>query len=823
MNEENLLTGPIFSMPIPALSKATEHLTAYRGWAYSAVRNIVNEVAQVEIKLFKKKMIRNKGQVEIEIQEIHEHEALSLLYHANPFMTQTQLIEITQTYLELVGEAAWALVRKSENAKPHMIIPLRPDWVKPVPGKSASEYISHYEYNPGFSYEVVIIQPQDMVFFKNPNPLNPYRGYGAVAAGAFSLDIDEFSNDWIRTFFFNAAMPSVLLMTDQPVKEAEAKRLMERWRSEFQGRKNSNKVALLPKGLKADTIETSAKEMDFIEGKKYFRDEVLAMFHTSKANLGVVEDVNRANQEASDARFKRSVVKPKMVTLVGYLNEFFLRDWANEGLFFDFVDPTPADNEQKFKLYDSALGKGGGAPWLTINEVRELENYEPVDGGDNLYLPFTVQPVGAAKGFIKGLFGKKGKKEEGLIVLKAKKKSEQQKLKDSLTLPIPPARLSEIKQHALKEEITHDLMKLVVNMMGLSDKQVKKMKSTNQVKEQTEFNGKEAYWKALVARADVYEESMKTKLSILLEQQKELVVNNLYDSQKVSKRDLENILFNLEEQITVWGGSLTPFIREIVREASEQAFDFLGMPRSLDLTTDEVVAFLTEDGFKFIGSANETLRKRLATTLLEGIEEGEGIPALEKRIEQFYDTGIPWKSEQIARSETMRATNFATHEAYRQSGVVTGKEWLTAVDERVCPWCNEMDTRVQDLNDSYFSLGESLTVEGQTLNFDYTNVDYPPLHPGCRCTLIPVLLEKSKQPETKDIKEVVKDERVGVHEQKLNELSEKLENLNKQIEVKHEEYDEVVEEEKRGFFKELKEVRQRIREAFYDPEGKDNK
>ena len=105
----------------------------------------------------------------------------------------------------------------------------------------------------------------------------------------------------------------------------------------------------------------------------------------------------------------------------------------------------------------------------------------------------------------------------------------------------------------------------------------------------------------------------------------------------------------------------------------------------------------------------------------------------------------------IARTETIRASNFATVEAYRQSEVVEAKEWLAEMDERTCGYCQEMNGKVIDLDESYFEEGDDFTVDGSTLNIELLDVDEPPLHVSCHCTTIPVLVGQRQQASKKEV------------------------------------------------------------------------
>ena len=81
-----------------------------------------------------------------------------------------------------------------------------------------------------------------------------------------------------------------------------------------------------------------------------------------------------------------------------------------------------------------------------------------------------------------------------------------------------------------------------------------------------------------------------------------------------------------------------------------------------------------------------------------------------------------YRSERIARSEVIRASNFAATEAFDQSGVVDEVQWLATPDDRIDSECADLDGQTIKLGSSFAS-----------------GVEYPPLHPNCRCTVVPVI------------------------------------------------------------------------------------
>ena len=727
----------IINLPVPPAPNTRNYLNAYTSFVYSCITAISSEVSAIDIKLYKK---TNKG---ADIKEETEHEVLSLLQYVNDFMTFSQLIDITQTYKELTGEAYWAKIRDG-SGRILELWPLRPDWVKIVP--SESNFIKGYKYCPGGNeINAVYFDAKDIVQFKSLNPKDAYRGMGVVKAVAQAIDINEFSSDWIRQFFYNSAIPGLILTTDKKLKDAEVKRFLTEWRSKFQARKNSHKIAFLSGGFKVEKITQTPGDMQFLEQRKFVRDEILSAFRVPLSALGITEDVNRANAEATIRQFVERVIKPKMVQIVSTLNEFLLSEWEVEDMFLDFKDPTPADRELDLKVYESGLTSG----WLTTNEVRDMENLEPVEGGDTIYKPFTLQPLNAVSERVQAFFGKKSEKSDGFIKMEVERNGKVRKF----TAPIPHKRLRKLREEAFKKGIKHDLKKLLVSYLKEEQDKETKVKEGILSKDK-----KEAYWKAMIVKTDIQEQQMMEMLKQLFDEQEKEVLNNLelvkYMRKDYRKGKVDEFVFDLGNMVGRWKSIFEPFIKLVIVEKGRDTFDFLGSRATIDVSTSRVQAFLESQGLEFIKSVNEVTLEKIRKTLIEGVNLEEGIPQLKDRIVGVYSSATVSRAKTIARTEVMRATNFASVEAYKQSKFVTAKEWLTALDERTCEICLPLDGVSVPLNKSFDTSVGAL--------------DAPPAHPNCRCTTIPVIASKSVKPKTVTVDKVIKKIKEKEQTDKLN-------------------------------------------------------
>jgi len=771
-------SSAVMSFPQPPLRKSQEYLKAYTGYTYTAVSMIAQDIASIDLKLYKVKHTQKGPETTL----VGEHESLSFLQYANPLTTFYDLVEATQIYMELTGEAFWIILKN--GGTPQEVWLVRPDWMKIVPSKT--EIIKHYIYNPGGNMNEKVIIPKDnVIHFKSFNPLNPYRGKGTVQAAALPLDIHTFAQEWNRNFFFNSAIPGLVFTTEKKLNGKIIKRFIEQWQASYGGRAKSNKIAFLSHGLKLNKMSDGAKELDFAEQQRLMRDDILAVFKVPKSILGLTEDVNRANAESTNKSYVKGVITPRMRKFVGTLNEFLLPMYGENNLFFDFDDPAPEDTAIKLKEYENALKYG----WMTPNEVRELEGLEPIEGGDDL-LPSKVGNNSTDKPDediednddeekgLRKLFKSKGKKMKRVIKIKERKPKPIKHM-----MKIPAKKMEVIKREKLTSGLAKDLTKMIGEMLKVKNGEEAEAKETKPkfrgIDSLLNEEGKDAYWKQFIEVVTKREDELKEKVIELFNEQEMWILQRL-DEVKHWKKELRrgkeaSVIPSIEELSRTWMNVFMSIIRDIVIEQGNYTLDFLGSGGSISLLTETSANFLRVHGAELVTSINETTRNQLREVLAEGFVAGEGIPKLRNRVEDVFNTATRTRSEVIARTETLRASNFATVEAYKQSEIVVAKEWLAERDDRTCPYCQKMDGKIVDVDATYFKKGDTLTVDGSTLKIDFLDVNEPPLHPNCRCTTIPVLInQKSKPAKKKAVKKVVKKKVIKTKSKKPPKQVEKV-------------------------------------------------
>jgi len=159
----------------------------------------------------------------------------------------------------------------------------------------------------------------------------------------------------------------------------------------------------------------------------------------------------------------------------------------------------------------------------------------------------------------------------------------------------------------------------------------------------------------------------------------------------------------------------------MLADLGQGKLDDLDMHIVFDVTNPRVKQWIEDYTFKFSENLEVVNSEKLRVILDTGFEQGKTIPELMAEVKQCFDSWDTYRAEIISRTETSRASNESAIEAYRQSGVVEQKQWLTAPD--CCDICAEMDGEVVALEEPFF-------------DDDYGDGMAPPKHPNCRCSVV---------------------------------------------------------------------------------------
>lgn len=283
---------------------------------------------------------------------ITDHPAAEVWARPNDAYSQDEFIEAISQHYELTGEYWWVL--EDTAGMISGIWPIRPDRMKPVP--SRNEFIAGYQYCLG--NETIPLTREQVVFERRMNPFDPWRGLSPIASLGIDVEADRAASIWNAVFFKNGAEPGGVLQLkrDEIMEDDEWQRWVEHWKQSHQGASNAHTVAVMEMGEFIPSQYTQ-RDMQFVQLRNFSEQRMKQAYRVSKAMLGEVTDVNRANNEAQHDMFARQIQIPRLQRLRRALNDKFLPRFRRANILdgvvrtgtleFDYIDPTEANVDQQ--------------------------------------------------------------------------------------------------------------------------------------------------------------------------------------------------------------------------------------------------------------------------------------------------------------------------------------------------------------------------------------------------------------------------------------------------------------------------------------------
>lgn len=209
--------------------------------------------------------------------------------------------------------------------------------------------------------------------------------------------------------------------------------------------------------------------------------------------------------------------------------------------------------------------------------------------------------------------------------------------------------------------------------------------------------------------------------------------------QNIAKATLGGELLDEDKWNKELAGLVEPSLFEPVQRGGNAALRAINYDLPEWIEDPRIAQSLKRSSLRFARNVNKTTFRELKLTLIESLNAGESSSVIASKLRQVFEDKLSrHQAEAIARSEYTRAQSLGQIEAWKQTGVVHKMRWLASGD--ACPFCLEMNGKVIGIDENFQNEGSSMAVEYNeriiSMNFGYTDVIGPPLHPNCRCTIV---------------------------------------------------------------------------------------
>ena len=597
-----------------------------------------------------------------------EHAVYPLVHDApNTVQTAFEFYEMGMAHILLWGNF-YAEIDWSPGGQARGLWPLPAWWVSPKwardgkwyelqMGSGQREYLPDYRvlHVPGFGYDGV-------------------EGKSMIRLAREAIGLGLATEQFGARFFGNGAMPGGVLEHPGKLSDEAYKRLKDSWELRHQGLNNAQRLAILEEGMKLSAIAVPPEDAQFLETRRFQRQDIAAIFRVPPHMIGDLERATFSNIEQQSTDFDTNTLRPWLERWEQRLNRSLLLEEERRTYFMEFlVDAIlRADTATRYAAY--ATGRQWG--WLSVNDIRERENMNPVEGGDEYLSPLNMADMAGA-----------GEDE-------------------------PPTTDDGSGDDAEPED-------------GGQGARSSEQRLSADVEERSR---RAAGGRRRLART--YRQTLQHVAQRIVNRE----VNDIGQAAKRFLADLN--LAGFETWLAAFDEEHNAFVREYLGPALTTYLRLVQAEVERELDEEISDESVEEFGGEYVkGRANAW-----TAHLMRGARKAARRPedpdlAWEPlgEVERWLETRKKGRARFVSEEETVRGGNAMALKLYGLAGIVF-KVWRSLGSS--CPLCSEMDGRKVGIEEWFLPGGNELTGKDGSKFASLSDVGHPPLHDGCDCMIV---------------------------------------------------------------------------------------
>jgi HK97 family phage portal protein len=203
----------------------------------------------------------------------------------------------------------------------------------------------------------------------------------------WGMDVQEYSS----TFFKNGGKLSGILESDRALSEQAIDRLRNSFNSNYGTLSGSNQTAVLEEGLKYKSISVTPDQAQFLASRQFSVEEVARIFGIPPHLLRDLSKSSFNNIEMQSQEFVSYSLMPYItkIELEMSLKLFRKNVIGREYIKFNVNGLLRGNVKDRADYYKTAITNG----WMSVNEVRQKEDLNRIEDGDNNYLQMNMTTI----------------------------------------------------------------------------------------------------------------------------------------------------------------------------------------------------------------------------------------------------------------------------------------------------------------------------------------------------------------------------------------------------------------------------------------------
>ena len=347
---------------------------------WNAIRLLSESVSSLPITVYRKE---NNGD---KVEDVNNRIYNLIKFKPNNFQNKITFFEYVM-YSVLTDGNSYVQIVRDNSANPVQLIPLNPDYVNIF----IKDNELFYQMDGGSVLDSADVLHIKLITDDGIEGLSPIDQ--CAKAINWSLSMEEFGS----TFFKNGAKPSSVLSTDRALSETAIERLKNSFNSSYAKLKSSNSTIILEEGLSFKPISISPEQAQFLASRQFGIEEIARIFNIPPHMLKDLSKSSFNNIEMQSQEYVTYTLMPYLTRIEQEINLKLFRtnELGKTFVEFNVNGLLRGDVKTRNEAYKTAIQNG----YMSINEVRQKENLNSIEGGDQHFIQMnmtTIENVGDA-------------------------------------------------------------------------------------------------------------------------------------------------------------------------------------------------------------------------------------------------------------------------------------------------------------------------------------------------------------------------------------------------------------------------------------------
>jgi len=521
-----------------------------------------------------------------------------------------------------------------------------------------------------------ILRPDNVVWFRLPDPIDPYLSLTPLEAAGLAVDTDWYARLYLRNFLMNDGRPAGLLNLRGQVSDDDARELRDGFNA-GPGAAGKTRVVSGADGIDYADLSVTARDAQHVETRKGTRDEILMAFGVPESMLGHAADRTFQNARVERLAFwQETMALGHLPMLAGPLDR--LDDREDTFCTFDLTGVDVLEQEERERRQGLAAEVAGGL--LAWEEYRELTGRDEEGSRKQrtVLLPDNVTPVQV------------GDRESPQHVHAA-----------------PPEETRPVRERPDEDEQDEPVTVASLHASrrkGFADDPAAAIEALR------------ARWERPVTAVLRQHFGRQRRHVLAVLASAKFRHGTRFWEQRTPDRDVKAVDWDSlrparwPEELTAEMAGLYAELMEDVAEQQLAALAGDDAP-AFNVRNPEVTEAIGQLTNRLRG-VEDTTWAEVRSALAHGEAAGEGIEQLAARVREVFDGFTETRAVVIARTEVVGASNAGSFMAAKQSNVVARKRWLAIVDQRTRQSHRDADGQIVAMNEMFSVGGAQMAYPG---------------------------------------------------------------------------------------------------------------